>query len=691
MSRLASVLCVAVLFSTSATIARAQETASSDPPAHVAFVDGTAVLERDGKTETAPTSMPLLAGDRLRTENGRIEVLFGDGSTLHVDTISTVDFQSDEVIRLIRGRVRLNITGADRSVSYRVDAPAAWVEIHQPGEYRVGLDRGAANGQVELAVLRGAAELVNEDGRTRLRAGERAFASTGAAPSYAYVYNSASWDAFDQWSEARRDQRLGVSSQYLPDTVRSYSATFDNYGAWQYDTSYGYVWYPRVAVGWRPYYYGRWSSVYPWGWTWIGADPWAWPTHHYGRWGFSAGVWFWIPGRTWGPAWVSWGYAPGYVSWCPLGWDNRAIVGINVYGGRYYNPWHAWTVVPHNRFGTGYVNVNVVATSRLDPRTRSAFVGGQAAPNYRHYAVPRGVAPIYAAGTRPVSGSVGSIRTVNPNSFGASGSAVPRDSRAAVGSRADVQSATETFRSRGRTTTSQGPGFPQSSRTPRDSAVITTRGSQAPAGAREVTPNGAPAAFDRRAVLRGGEGTDPSNGSAPARRLEVPGYTRAPSAASPSAVQPSGVQRDSTSPGGRYAVPRGSGSDAYAPRNNVSAPAGGGAVRRYDGYSPRENQQPIDRGGWRAPEVIRGTPPDGGQYGGARAVPRQSPESAPSRGYQPGPGYERRAPAPSGQPPSAGPSRSAEPSRGGGGGGGGGAPAGQSRGGQGGRGGHSRG
>src|SRR4029453_8161449 len=113
MSRLASVLCVAVLFSTSATIARAQEAASSDPPAHVAFVDGTAVLERDGKTETAPTSMPLLAGDRLRTENGRIEVLFGGGSPLHVDTISTVDFQSDEVIRLIRGRVRLNITGAD--------------------------------------------------------------------------------------------------------------------------------------------------------------------------------------------------------------------------------------------------------------------------------------------------------------------------------------------------------------------------------------------------------------------------------------------------------------------------------------------------------------------------------------------------------------------------------------------------
>ena len=50
-----------------------------------------------------------------------------------------------------------------------------------------------------------------------LRAGERAFARAGAAPSYAYVFNSAAWDEFDRWSEARRDERLGVSAQYLPD------------------------------------------------------------------------------------------------------------------------------------------------------------------------------------------------------------------------------------------------------------------------------------------------------------------------------------------------------------------------------------------------------------------------------------------------------------------------------------------
>ena len=171
-------------------------------PAHISVVDGVAELERDGRTETAPTSMPVLAGDRVRTRAGRVEVLFGDGSTLHLDGNTLVDFQSDDVIRLLDGRVRLNIPGPDRSVQYRIDAPSAWVEINRPGEYRVSVQPG--RGEVELAVLRGSAELVNEDGRTALGAGERAYASGNAATSNVYVFNSAAWDEFDRWSEARR-------------------------------------------------------------------------------------------------------------------------------------------------------------------------------------------------------------------------------------------------------------------------------------------------------------------------------------------------------------------------------------------------------------------------------------------------------------------------------------------------------
>jgi len=375
----------------------APETIAADQPAHVSFVDGPAVLERDGQSDSAPANMPLLAGDRIRTQGGRVEILFADGSTLHVDTNTTVDFQSDELLRLLDGRVRLAISGpSSRRVSYRIDAPSASAVILQPGEYKVSILHSTRDGEIELAVVRGGAELVNDDGRTPLRAGERAYARMNATPSYAYAFNSASWDAFDRWSEMRREQRLAVSTQYLPEEVRPYATSFDQYGAWQYAPAYGYVWYPRVGVDWRPYYRGRWVTLRPYGWTWVGLDPFAWPTHHFGRWGFSAGAWFWIPGRTWGPAWVSWGYAPGYVSWCPLGWNNRAVIQINAFSGAYY-PWHAWTVVPRPYFGVGYVHGHYV--NHVAPQVWRTFAPRYTAPATVGHAVPRSAEPIRVAGT----------------------------------------------------------------------------------------------------------------------------------------------------------------------------------------------------------------------------------------------------------------------------------------------------
>jgi hypothetical protein len=374
-------------------------------PAHVAFVDGTAALEREGRTETSALNMPLLSGDRLRTADGRVEVLFDDGSALHLDERTTIDVQSDDLLRLIDGRIRLNLAGPSRQVDYRIDSPAGSVRITQPGEYRVALLHAERETQLELAVLRGAAEISTDQGTTAVRAGERAYASEGLAPSYPYAFNSANWDAFDQWSESRRDGRLGVSSQYLPESMQTYAPAFDQYGDWRYAQPYGYVWYPRVAAGWRPYYYGRWISYPRYGWTWIGLDSFAWPTHHYGRWGFSAGTWFWIPGNHWAPAYVSWAYAPGYVSWCPLGFNNRPVIAINLnFGNRYYSPWNAWTVVAAGRFGGGFVHERPVFVDRFDARHRPVFVTRAAAPAYRDVAIRRGSVPIRWAGGRASAG-----------------------------------------------------------------------------------------------------------------------------------------------------------------------------------------------------------------------------------------------------------------------------------------------
>ena len=405
--RTALTFALAVLLFPAGVLAQTSPTEpDATAPAHVSHVEGTVTLEREGRPENSPLNMPLLSGDRLKTLDGRVEILFADGSALHLDSRTTLDIQSDELVRLIDGRMRLAMVG--RGLTYRIDSPAGSVRIAQPGEFKLSMLHGDNETQLELAVIRGTAEIFTDQGSTSVRAGERAYASAGLAPSYAYSYNSANFDAFDQWAEARRDTRLGVSAQYLPEDVRPYSTTFDQYGDWRYVQTYGYVWYPRVAATWRPYYYGRWASYPRYGWTWVGVDPFAYPTHHYGRWGFSSGAWFWIPSSHWAPAYVSWAYAPGYVSWCPLGWNNQAVIGINFYSGAYY-PWHAWTVVPRPYFGVGYVHAHYVP--HVAPHVWHTFTPRYASPVVTGYAVPRSTVPIRTPGTAVPRGAPSTVYT----------------------------------------------------------------------------------------------------------------------------------------------------------------------------------------------------------------------------------------------------------------------------------------
>src|SRR5687768_10444843 len=95
-------------------------------PAHISLVDGVATLERDGRIDDAPGSMPLLAGDRVRTRGGRVEILFADGSTLHLDHNTVIDLQSAELGRLREGRIRLSIPGPQCQVGYRSAGPHGW-------------------------------------------------------------------------------------------------------------------------------------------------------------------------------------------------------------------------------------------------------------------------------------------------------------------------------------------------------------------------------------------------------------------------------------------------------------------------------------------------------------------------------------------------------------------------------------
>ena len=136
---------------------------------------------------------------------------------------------------------------------------------------------------------------------------------------------------------------LPATTQAEPPVGVSFQFFYDNlspYGTWVSYPSYGYVWMPRVAPGFRPYFSsGNWVHTYN-GWMWVSLYDWGWAPFHYGSWMYDPFYgWLWVPGYHWAPAWVTWGYYSGYYGWAPVG------PGVP-FSASYYPPMDYWVFVP---------------------------------------------------------------------------------------------------------------------------------------------------------------------------------------------------------------------------------------------------------------------------------------------------------------------------------------------------------
>ena len=188
---------------------------------------------------------------------------------------------------------------------------------------------------------------------------------------------------FDRWSEARRDERLGVSAQYLPEEVRPYASSLrprtDLGDTNRRTATCGIRRSPRTGARITTAAGRRCGRT---------AGPGSAPTPGPGR-RTTTGAGDSPPASGSGfrdaagrPAWVSWAYAPGYVSWCPLGWNNRPvlqIVNFNRYG-RGYDPWRAWTVGASPSLRPRLREHPLRRRRTFDARTRSSFVPRSSRP-----------------------------------------------------------------------------------------------------------------------------------------------------------------------------------------------------------------------------------------------------------------------------------------------------------------------
>jgi hypothetical protein len=407
-------------------------------PAYIAAVDGLARLDREGQSEAAERGVPLVPGDRLRTEGGRVELAFPNGTQVYLDRYTEVELGDPLGLRVARGRLYVRVSSTiDAGEPITIDGPGAWIDFQDDGEYRIAVG-GTEAVEVELVVLRGQAALSSEAGHVLVPQGHRSVARDGATPS-APEWTNAGQTTLERWAadrEAMWQSGQYASRQYLPAELADYSAAFDQNGTWQNDETYGAVWYPSsTAEDWRPYYDGRWDYTPSYGWTWIaGGDVWAYPTHHYGRWNLGGRGWYWIPSRRWGAAWVYWAVAPGYVGWCPLGWNGRPVLNVfhydRSYPSRWRDPYRAWTVIPSTSFGRAHVPGVHADRTRL-VHDQPAFVLQHRSPGI---APPRSPYPSpFNARLNPGATAIdraparGGVSTMSPRSYGRYGS--DRDSR----------------------------------------------------------------------------------------------------------------------------------------------------------------------------------------------------------------------------------------------------------------------
>jgi hypothetical protein len=584
---------------------RAQGAAQpGETPANLSYVEGTVDFVHEGVSERAVAPTLLLEGDLVRTGNGRAEIIFGDGTLLHLDHSGELEVLAPTRQRLSQGRISVRVSPAAAD-AYVIDTPGGSVSLDARGEFGIVADRA---GRLEVSTSRGTAEIDDGSQRVIVRAGEMVtLAQPGARPDY-HAFNSARWDSFARWAYERgHGSTASPSASRLPSELRVYSDVLDDNGHWEYNAPYGYVWYPTAFVGWRPYYHGRWAHT-RYGWTWYGRDRWAWPTHHYGRWGFNGVAWFWIPLQGWGPAWVSWGHAPGFVSWAPLGWDGGPAISLwprrdhPAYWP--HDPWRGWTVVPNHRFGgPGAVRAAAIDGRLIDDTTRRAMIIEHSGPSVPG-AVPRGSVAGAGAGVSARRGVTrdnvpGSVRrpTAAPGATGVAGpTPVPSRRVDDAPVYAPTSSPEDRSGSRVRTRASDE----------RDGTPSTDEGSGRRGGVRYANPGARPRAGDtERPVVTGpgdrtdgarergapssaGSGSSGESGSRPGAVRAAPRGDSPRSGGSPGRSDGSGAR----SRGGAGSGSGGTGSSGSGSAGSGAGRGGGGGAGRSGGAVSRGVARP---------------------------------------------------------------------------------------------------
>ena len=231
--------------------------ARADPPSRVArlgYMTGAVSFSPAGENDwvQATINRPLTTGDRLWADAGaRTEIQVG-GAMVRMNASTSVSVLNldDRIaqLQLTQGTLNVRVRRLEPNQVFEVDTPNLAFTLRQPGEYRITVD---PDGDATTIVMRkGQGEVYGEDASYVIDSRQPyRFTGTGLR-EYEYV-DAPRLDEFDRWS-SDRDRRYdnSGSARYVSQDVVGYQ-DLDANGTWRVDVTFGNVWIPRVAAGWR--------------------------------------------------------------------------------------------------------------------------------------------------------------------------------------------------------------------------------------------------------------------------------------------------------------------------------------------------------------------------------------------------------------------------------------------------------
>ena len=267
-------------------------------------VKGSLALDR--KTghgfEQTMQNMPIVEGEKLKTEEGYAEVEFEDSSTLRLTPNSQVDFSllalrssgaKASTMNLIHGTVYVTLEST-KANEFELRTGKTKLLVTPSTHLRLEVN----GSKTEVSVFSGSVQ-VQRDSETTL-VGKKE--SLTLDSDLATVAKKISGEPYDAWDKESNEYHARYSrANAFAGSGNTFGLSDLNYYGSFTNTGFGQIWQPYFAgAGWSPYCNGLWALYPGAGYSWVSPYPWGWLPYHSGTWNYYPTYgWGWQPGGNW--------------------------------------------------------------------------------------------------------------------------------------------------------------------------------------------------------------------------------------------------------------------------------------------------------------------------------------------------------------------------------------------------------